>query len=350
MKERGMDGTIARLPNLVLLLMAAVFAVALTFATVEAPRVLSRLIRENLDVPDLHPVIEPELIEQFMSSNHVRLIGYSCLVVVTVLIVVGLFTEKRGLSSLGAIALFLPTLGYFAGYMFFLAGLGMLRALWLPFWGPLLKLGDIALLPYVTVVYPFALLGVDIRRGLAFLAITLGLLVFLLGTLAWLYARFQKRGTADIWLYRFSRHPQYLGWMMWSYGLMLLAIQAPIPMGGENPGASLPWLVSSLVIACVALGEEARMRRERGEEYEAYRSRVPFLLPLPGLASRLFSAPMRLVLTKDRPERGRELVIVFLLYLAIFMLLSLPFIVLNWPPQLGWSDWPPYWHFIPGVR
>lgn len=345
-----MDGTRARLPNLALLLLAAVFAVALTFASVEAPRVLNRFIRENFDVADLHPVIEPELIEQFMSSNHVRLIGYSCLVVVTVLIVVGLLTQERGLSSLGAIALFLPTFGYFAGYMFFLAGLGMLRALWLPFWGALLKLGDIALLPYVISVYPFALLGVDIRRGLAYLAITLGLLVFLLGSLSWLHARFRKRGIADYWLYRFSRHPQYLGWMMWSYGLMLLAIQAPIPMGGENPGASLPWLVSSLVIACVALGEEARMSRERGEEYEAYRRGVPFLLPLPALVSRLISAPMRFVLMGDRPTRGRELVIVFLIYLAILVLLSLPFVLLNWPPQLGWSDWPPHWHFVPGVR
>jgi protein-S-isoprenylcysteine O-methyltransferase Ste14 len=345
-----MDGMNVRLTNLVLLILAAVFAVALTFATVEAPRVLNRFVRENFDVPDLHPVIEPELIEQFMSSNHVRLVGYSCLVVVAVLIVVGLFSEKRGLSSLGAIAFFLPTFGYFAGYMFFLAGLGMLRALWLPFWGPLLKLGDIALLPYVTVVYPLALLGVDIRRGLACLAIASGLLVFLLGTLAWLHARFQKRGTADISLYRFSRHPQYLGWMMWSYGLMLLAIQAPIPMGGENPGASLPWLVSSLVIVCVALGEEATMSRGRGEEYEAYRSRVPFLLPLPSLVSRFFSAPMRFVLKGDRPRRGRDLVIVFVVYLAILVLLSLPFVLLKWPPQLGWSDWPPHWHFVPGVR
>jgi len=344
-----MDGKSARLTNLVLLLLAVVFTAALTFATAEAPRVFNRFIRENFDVLDLHPAIEPELIEQFMISSHVRLIGYSCLVVVGVLSAVGLLAEKRGLSSLGAIAFFLPTFGHFAGHMFFLAGLGMLRALWLPFWGPLLKLGDIALLPYVILVYPFALLGVDIRRGLAFLAIAAGLLVFLLGTLSWLYARFQKRGTADLWPYRFSRHPQYLGWMMWSYGLMLLAIQAPIPMGGQNPGASLPWLVSSLVIACVALGEEAGMRRERGEEYEAYRSRVPFLLPLPGLVTRLFSAPMRFVLMGDRPRRGRELVIVFLIYLAILVLLSLPFVLLNWPPDLGWSDWPPYWHLMPRV-
>jgi hypothetical protein len=38
--------------NLVLFLLVAVFAVALTFATVEAPRMLSRIIRERFDVPD----------------------------------------------------------------------------------------------------------------------------------------------------------------------------------------------------------------------------------------------------------------------------------------------------------
>jgi protein-S-isoprenylcysteine O-methyltransferase Ste14 len=339
----------SKLTDLVLVLLAVVFTVALTFATVEAPRVLSRIIRENFNVPDPHPVIEPEVIDDFMSTNHVRLIGYSCLAVVVVLIVVGLVTEKRGLSSLGAIAFFLPTFGYFAGYMFFLAGLGMLRALWLPFWGQLLKLGDIALAPYVILVYPFALLGVDIRRALAYLAIGLGLLIFLLGTLAWFYAKLQGKGTVDFWLYRLSRHPQYLGWIVWSYGLMLLAIQAPIPLGGENPGASLPWLISAVIIACVALGEEIRMSREAGEEYEAYRNSAPFMLPLPGFICRIVSAPMRLVLRKRYPGNGRELVIVFVVYAAIFVLLSLPFVLLKWPPHLGWSDWPPYWHFIPRV-
>jgi protein-S-isoprenylcysteine O-methyltransferase Ste14 len=345
MGERG-----SRPGNLLLALLAVVFTVALTFATLEAPRVLNRVIRENLDVPDLHPFIEPELIEEFMSRNHVRLVGYTSLAVVVILMVVGLVTERRGLAYVGAIAFFLPTFGYFAAYMFFLAGLGMLRALWLPFWGPLLKLGDIALVPYVILVYPFALLGIDIRRTLAYLAIALGLLIFLLGMLAWFYAKVQRKGTADFWLYRFSRHPQYLGWIVWSYGLMLLAIQAPIPLGGENPGASLPWLISLLIIACVALGEEVRMSKERGEEYEAYRRSAPFMLPLPGFISRVVSAPMRAVLRKNHPEDGRDLVLTFVVYLAMFVLLSLPFVLLNWPPQLGWSDWPPYWHFIPRAR
>ncbi|NIN70195.1 MAG: DUF1295 domain-containing protein, partial [Anaerolineae bacterium] len=98
-------------------------------------------------------------------------------------------------------------------------------------------------------VYPPALMGIDIRRALAYLSIALGLLIFLLGTLAWFNAKLHRKETVDFWLYRFSRHPQYLGWIIWSYGLMLLAIQAPIPLGEENPGASLPWSISSLIIA-----------------------------------------------------------------------------------------------------
>jgi protein-S-isoprenylcysteine O-methyltransferase Ste14 len=335
-----MSGNNPKLANLALALLAVVFTVALTFATIELPRALNRFVDAALGIPHFHPVIEPDLIEAFMRSNHVRLIGYSCLAVVVVLILAGFVTERTGLSSLGAIAFFLPTFGYFAVYMFFLAGLGILRALWLPFWGDLMKLGDIAYLPYMILVYPFALVGVDVRWLLAFLLIGLGLLVFLLGTLAWFYARLQGKGTADFWLYRFSRHPQYLGWILWSYGLMLMASQAPIPLGGENPGASLPWLISSLVIVCVALAEEIKMGKERGAEYEAYRANTPFVFPLPEFASAVITAPLRLLLRKDRPENGRELLVTAALYLVILVVLSLPFILLGIPGYVGWGAWP----------
>jgi protein-S-isoprenylcysteine O-methyltransferase Ste14 len=325
---------------LILTLLAIVFTVALMFATIELPRALNRFVDAALGIPHFHPAMEPDLIEAFMRSNHVRLIGYSCLAVVVVLILAGFVTERSGLSSLGAIALFLPTFGYFAVYMFFLAGLGILRALWLPFWGDPMKLGDIAYLPYMILVYPSALAGVDVRWLMAFLLIALGLLGFLLGTLAWFYARFRGEGTVDFWLYRFSRHPQYLGWILWSYGLMLMASQVPIPLGGENPGASLPWLISSLIIVCVALAEEIKMGRERGAEYEAYRANTPFLFPIPRFVSLAITAPVRLLLRKDRPENGRELLVIAAIYLVILVILSLPFILLEIPGHIGWGAWP----------
>jgi hypothetical protein len=110
-------------------------------------------------------------------------------------------------------------------------------------------------------------------------------------------------------------------------------------MGGENPGASLPWLVSSLVIICVALAEEAKMKREMGEEYEVYRSSAPFMLPVPRFVSGVIAAPLRVVLKRDRPETGKDLAVTFLIYAVILMVLSVPFLVLDWP-QTGWTNWP----------
>jgi hypothetical protein len=229
-----MSGNNPKLANLALALLAVVFTVALTFATIELPRALNRFVDAALGIPHFHPVIEPDLIEAFMRSNHVRLIGYSCLAVVVVLILAGFVTERTGLSSLGAIAFFLPTFGYFAVYMFFLAGLGILRALWLPFWGDLMKLGDIAYLPYMILVYPFALVGVDVRWLLAFLLIGLGLLVFLLGTLAWFYARLQGKGTALLALPIFAP-PAVPGLDPVELRVDADGISGPYPLGRREP-------------------------------------------------------------------------------------------------------------------
>jgi protein-S-isoprenylcysteine O-methyltransferase Ste14 len=279
-------------------------------------------------------------IDGFMAANHVRAIGYGCLALVVLLALAGLVTGRRGLASLGSLGLILPIYAYFVLHMSFLAGLGVLTALWAPFWGDLVKLGDIAYLPYMAVVYPFSLAGMDIRRAVAGLAITAGLLIFVLGVLAWFYARWQKQGTADFWIYRFTRHPQYLGWIVWSYGLMLRAgLRQDTALGQTNPGASLPWVISTLIIVCIALAEEVRMRRDHGQAYEAYSQRAPFLLPLPGFVSRAASAPLRLVLGKAWPASSWELVGTFAVYLGAIVLLSLPFVVFGWPAG-GWAAWP----------
>jgi len=329
--------------SVALVFLAIVLTMALVTMALDSSSVFGQLIREfeifNMPDPGLHA----ERIQEFMRAYHVRPIGYSCLALVILLIVLGFVTGKSRLSSAGAIVFFLPIFGYFSMSMFFLAGLGILRALWLPFWPDLIRLGDIAYLPAMIIVYPFAFARMrDAGMVLAFLLIALGFLVFVSGVHTWLYGKVQGRGTIDLWLYRVSRHPQYLGWIVWSYGLMLLAFQAPTARGGGNPGASLPWVISSLIIVCVALGEEIKMRRERGEEYEAYRGTVPFMLPLPKPVCAAITAPLRFLLKKDQPENRKELVVTFVVYLAIIMLLSLPFVFL--PGLRGWAYWlSPWW-------
>jgi protein-S-isoprenylcysteine O-methyltransferase Ste14 len=317
--------------------LAVVFTVGLTFATIELPALLARLLS---NVSDIHPGMEPGRVAEFMA--YARPIGYTCLAVIIALILVGFLTGKRRLSFLGSFAFFLPTFGYFAASMFFLAGLGVLRTLWLPFWDTsidLLKLGDVVYLPYMIVVYPFSLLGVDVRMSLNLVIIGLGLLIFTLGTIAWFYSRYQKKGMSDFWIYRHSRHPQYLGFLVWSYGVMLLAALEPVPFGGQNPGAGLIWLLTALIVIGIALSEERSMIDKHGESYLRYRDRTRFILPLPSFITSLATAPLRILFKRTLPQNGKQVLSTLAVYVAIFVLLSLPFALLNWPPG-DWMNWP----------
>jgi len=326
-------------------LLAVVFTVALTFTTLQLPVIIGNWLSNYF--PDIHPVIEPERVTEFMVVA--RPVGYACLGAIAILIVAGFVTGKRKLSIFGSFAFCLPTFGYFFASMFFLAGLGILRVPFIPFWDPsinLMNFGDISYLPYMALVYPFWLGGVDIREVLAWIAIGVGLFIFVLGTITWFYGKVQRRKTIDFWIYRYSRHPQYLGFIIWSYGVMLFAAQQPVPRGGSNPGASLPWLLTSLVIICIALVEENRMRREDSERYLQYTARAPFMFPVPKFVATAITFPIRILLKKNRPETGKELLATFAVYATLFIFLSLPFILLDWPPGIGWSDWPGY---MPGI-
>ena len=326
-------------------LLAVVFTIALTFATLQLPVIIGNWLSNYF--PDIHPVIEPEQVAEFMTVA--RPIGYACLAVIAILIALGFVTGKKKLSIFGSFAFFLPTFGYFFASMFFLAGLGILRVPFIPFWDPsvnLMNFGDISYLPYMALVYPFWLGGVDIREALAWIAIGAGLFIFVLGTITWFYGKTQRRKTVDFWIYKYSRHPQYLGFIIWSYGVMLFAAQQPVPMGGSNPGASLPWLLTSLVIIWIALAEENKMKKEDSERYLQYTASPPFMFPIPRFVSNVITFPMRLLLKKNRPETGEELLATFAVYAALLILLSLPFVLMDWPPGIGWSNWPGY---MPGT-
>ena len=314
--------------------LAVVFTVALTFATLQLPVILGNWLSRYF--PDIHPVIEPERVAEFMVVA--RPVGYACLAIIAVLIVTGFATGKKRLSILGSFAFFLPTFGYFFASMFFLAGLGILRVPFIPFWDSsvnLMNFGDISYLPYMALVYPFWLGRIDIREVLAWVAIGTGLFIFVLGTIAGFYGKAQKRKTVDFWIYRYSRHPQYLGFIIWSYGVMLFAAQQPVPMGGSNPGASLPWLLTSLIIIWIALAEENRMRKEDSERYSQYIASAPFMFRVPKFVSAAIMFPMRLLLKKNRPDTGKELVTTFTVYATSLILLSSPFVLLDFPPGIG---------------
>jgi protein-S-isoprenylcysteine O-methyltransferase Ste14 len=331
--------SISRPPVLVLFtIVAIVFTLALAFATVEIPRIINQALTDRFI--DYHPRYQPQLIENFTAS--VRPIGYTMLAVVVALIIIGFVTKKRGLSSLGSLLIFLPTFGYFAAPMFFLAGLGILRVEWLPFGisENVLRLGDIVYVPYMIPVYLFELGNIDIRLGLAYFAIGAGLFIFTLGTITWFYGRHQGHQTVNFGIYKYSRHPQYLGFIFWSYGVMLLGGLSQVFAGRRYPPVTLPWLISALIIIAVALIEEIDMRQRDSEGYQAYKTGAPFMFPLPRRLSAAITAPIRTLFKHDLPETRKQVLATFGIYLGILVLLSLPFLRIHWPPALRWIDWP----------
>ena len=326
--------------NAALTIVAVVFAAALTFGSVELPLLLNRglafVFGDTLFPQGIWSGPNEAPSEIYIQNHFLRPIGYACLIGVLALIVLGLVAERRRLAFAGALLFFLPVFGHFAIQMFFLAGLGLLRLIWMPildgaygltgdheFW--LFRLGDVAFLPYMGILSLGRLVHVDLHLSLPYVMMGIGLFLFCLGVIAWFRARWLNQGTARFWVYRFSRHPQYLGWIIWSYGLFLFFIRhhegSYFQIGWGIPD-SLPWLVSMMVIVGVALLEEIRMRRERAEEYEAYAARAPFLFPLPRLVSTAVALPMRLILRKKRPERGVEVAVVILLYLTLLVFAS----------------------------
>jgi len=308
-----------------LILLASVFTIGLTFATVELPYLIDQALQDAVTTPGLDShANEISLLktELFIAHFNLRLIGYVCFAAMVLLVTAGFATRRTGLAAVGAFGFMLPVFAQFAGVMFFLAGLGMLNVLWLPVLDisfELQRLGLVIRAPYDLLMWLFRQIGVGGYWPIVYFFLGSGLLLFFLGTFAWLSARARKQDVADFWVYRISRHPQYLGWILWSYGVYLLLLRGMYPRRSWGIDASLPWLLSTLVIIGVAMLEELSMRRRYGEAYETYRRSAPFLFPVPRFVERLFALPTRLFFKKDEPSRKREVAVVLALYAVLLI-------------------------------
>lgn len=292
--------------------LSALLTIALFHLTLEAPEALGQALSSYLP-PDV--AFDVEAMEGVISA--LRPVGYASLAATAALIALGFATKKGALASLGSLALYLPTFGYFASAMFFLAGLGALRALWLPILEACpaaLKLGCVAYLPLEAVLPRPSLNVVGMAIMLA------GLFVFSLGAATWLYGKFMGYGLVDFWIYRYSRHPQYLGFILWSYGLLVFVSYKPYARGAFATPPALIWLASTMVVVAAALCEELEMARRHGGRYEEYRRRAPFMAPLPSPLARAIALPMRAVGGYPRSARGVAAVVA--LYFAILVALS----------------------------
>ncbi len=314
------------LPNVGLFLLAVIFSVGLMFAFTEIPRLLDGLIQARIPTPHSDPAYDPLRIELFYQAFSIRLIGYLCLGVILAFVIIGFATRQTGWALVGGVSLFLPVFATFAHSMFYLAGLGLFNIILFPLLDislSLIDLGKVVLIPYWMLIWIFGLFNFQLHNFLAYIFMGAGAFIFIMGVFAWLQARWSSQKIAKNWIYHYSRHPQYLGWIIWSYGLMLYGPSLNQMKKSWGWQGTLPWLLSTLVIIGICLLEEIKMKERAQDDYKIYRSRTPFLFPIPGLLKKIIKIPMRLVIHKDHPEKRKEVGLVIALYAILFMGISL---------------------------
>jgi protein-S-isoprenylcysteine O-methyltransferase Ste14 len=210
--------------------------------------------------------------------------------------------------------------------MFFLAGLGILRVSWLPFMDisiKVLELGEVIYIPYWMLMWIARQFYWYAHYFISYLFMITGSLIFVWAVLLWLRARSGKNPVAQSWLYRYSRHPQYLGWIIWSYGLLLFsALENQMKKTWSVP-ASLPWLLATMVIIGICLLEELKMKQVFGKSYNEYREKTPFLFPLPKWLKAGILFPIRLISKKNWPETRGQVAGTVLIYTLCLILISL---------------------------
>jgi hypothetical protein len=242
--------------NLLLaLLLTLIFSLALFNAVWELPRIINTFLRPNF--PDLG-LMSGGPSEKMLEM--LRSIGYACFIITVTLILVGYLTKRLKLTITGSVAFYLPIFCHFARSMFFFAGIGIFRIIWMPFFDisilsiNLLTLGDIILIPDILLrglvdeffklhnQMSLALLDIQIHPVVYLILYqALGLTTFVFSTISWLYGKFSGKTLLNLWIYKYSRHPQYLGLLLWSYGLLLEVRGIPVAFGGYVPLPTFPW-------------------------------------------------------------------------------------------------------------
>ncbi|NHJ14931.1 MAG: hypothetical protein EAX95_14715 [Candidatus Thorarchaeota archaeon] len=307
-----------------------VFSLALILASIELPIFINEMLIS----------IAPDFGHDYASAtafiDYFRPVGYAAFIITMVLVVAGFALKRRSSVVVGSFAFYIPVFGAFAGAMFFLAGIGLTRILWLPLldccpW--VLRLGHIVYLPteiILAIAGPVILIGLLTSMLVIFviplLANTLtilGLIILAFGTATWLYGKFQGEQLVYYWIYRYTRHPQYLGFLLWSYGALISATYAGVPFGGLFLAPSFPWLITAMAITAIAMYEETRLASSL-VEYADYRQKSAFLVPVPRQLAKLFRKPITLLIGKNWPETGKDVAVVCAFYMALLVLLSIP--------------------------
>ncbi|RLE65949.1 MAG: hypothetical protein DRJ47_03670 [Thermoprotei archaeon] len=315
--------------------LALLFTFTLFYSTLILPTMLNNYLRNYFGDP------WPYIDEYLRIISSLRVVGYIGFSIALLLIVLGFVLGRSKVSLLGSFTLYLPVFSYFASAMFFLAGIGVLRILWIPLvdvspgetvfdkigFGSILMLGDIIYLPYDVLRFLTTLVaGYPLDNFYFITMVFTSCIVFFVASATWLYHRFSGENLVTGGIYKYSRHPQYLAFLVWSYALLVFdKYLTRYPRGGYFSPPPLIWLVFSTTMIAVALREELDMIQKHGDRYLKYREKTPFMIPLPNLISNTITLPLKLAFGHKTPSSTREIAFTLLLYFMILIALSIPY-------------------------
>ena len=219
------------LPHFTFISLAILFTISLFYLTLEFHNLLNKVLI----------AVFPGTSFPITYSPVFNIIGSICLSIIMIIIILGFIVKKLILSKVGSLILFLPTFAHFFMVMFLLMGLQGLQIILLPLDSSefnILALGSIIKLPYIIIDYlaSFSSNGDLTITYFCYGIILIGLIIFTFGVIAWLQGVIKRKKIVDFSIYRYSRHPQFFGYLLWSYGIYLLTlipIKEPIVRGSR---------------------------------------------------------------------------------------------------------------------
>ena len=291
----------------------------------------------SLEFPNL-------LIQLRYSSIWKRAYANGTLIAILMLLVLYYFyysLKKRNYSrsALGSILYFMPTfMIYLMGMAYTYTGievfsytiynilfeLGSEARIFHTIISRIYYIGEFFYLPYWFYIFLnwsgedwYAIFPIRDQYGVFF--IITGALVMFLGIASWLDGKRKNIELVTYGIYRFIRHPQYLGFILWGYGVLVYSTHRQAPF--QHPlMPTFNWVLSSLMLVALALVEEIELRQTI-IEYKGYAQKVSFFVPLPERIRLIFARPWKALWKDDYPNTLR---MVFVTFSLLFVLLLLP--------------------------
>jgi protein-S-isoprenylcysteine O-methyltransferase Ste14 len=153
-----------------------------------------------------------------------------------------------------------------------------------------------------------------IIEWLGYIFIILGLIIYSLSLYQLLRHARKGRTLLTKGLYGYTRHPQYFGIFLWTFGFAI---------SGWRPINYLMWLTLCYSYLLLAEYEEAELEKAFSQEYYQYKSRVAFMIPWLKLRMKPFST-----IASKREVRILAYTLIYVLLLVACYYILDPYIVM----------------------